>query len=598
MAKSKSTTTAAPAEYTVVARRYRPQQFVELIGQEHVAQSLVNALQSDRVAHAYLFTGARGTGKTSAARILAKALNCEQGPTPTPCGECESCKAIAEGQDVDVQEIDGASNNKVDDIRDLRQNVGFRPTRGRYKIYIIDEVHMLSPGAFNALLKTLEEPPEHVKFIFATTDVQKLPITILSRCQRFDFAHVGPNKIFEQLKSIVKREGLEADEEALRLVARRAAGSMRDSQSLLDQLLAACPGKLTAENVHAVLGTAGDDRVIELATAILAHDAKTGLNLIATWVERGLQVSELVDQLVEYWRALMLLKAGSDLEEAPLSPNVRDAIKAQAEKASLDAILAGLDIWATTKGRMRGSSHAGVLLEMAVVRLSRLEELLSVGQLLQSLTQNGIPVGPVARAAGSAASADPSKKNDLTPLGNGRPVAKQVQDQQEVTTQELTEATLSEVWQRLLQYLNEKSPILAIHLKSALPPAIFGPNALAIRFHSSYNQAYEACKTEHNQQRLQDSLRKLLGKTATVRIETVGGPNPEASKAAPIVAVAPVGDRKRSLQALPFFKKAAESLGAQIWEVDGGFNPAAPPPIAVESDETSEGEPALDTDEV
>jgi len=213
-----------PAEYTVVARRYRPQLFAELIGQEHVAQALVNALQSDRVAHAYLFTGARGVGKTSAARILAKALNCEKGPTPTPCGECESCKAIAEGQDVDVQEIDGASNNKVEDVRDLRSNVGFRPTRGRYKIYIIDEVHMLSSGAFNALLKTLEEPPPHVKFIFATTEVQKLPITILSRCQRFDFAHVGPGKIFEQLKSIVKREGLEADEDALRLIARRAAG--------------------------------------------------------------------------------------------------------------------------------------------------------------------------------------------------------------------------------------------------------------------------------------------------------------------------------------------------------------------------------------
>src|SRR3954453_6236127 len=218
MAKSKPAPAdrpaAPPAEYTVVARRYRPQQFAELIGQEHVAKALVSALQSGRVAHAYLFTGARGVGKTSAARILAKALNCVKGPTATPCDECDSCRAIAVGEDVDVMEIDGASNNKVDEARDIRQNVGFRPTRGRYKIYIIDEVHMLSTAAFNALLKTLEEPPPHVKFIFATTEVQKIPVTILSRCQRFDFSHVGPGRIFDQLKAIVKREGHEADDEA------------------------------------------------------------------------------------------------------------------------------------------------------------------------------------------------------------------------------------------------------------------------------------------------------------------------------------------------------------------------------------------------
>src|SRR3974390_2710475 len=236
MAKRKATAaeeapTTTGTEYTVLARRYRPQQFAGLVGQEPVAQALMNALQSNRVAHAYLFTGARGVGKTSTARILAKALNCVQGPTGTPCDECDLCKAIASGEDIDVLEIDGASNRGIDEVREIRQNVQFRPSRARYKIYIIDEVHMLTGPAFNALLKTLEEPPPHVKFIFATTDVQKIPITILSRCQRFDFAGITSAKIAACLKRVVAAEGMQADDDALMIVARRAGGSMRDAQS-------------------------------------------------------------------------------------------------------------------------------------------------------------------------------------------------------------------------------------------------------------------------------------------------------------------------------------------------------------------------------
>src|SRR5262249_3230048 len=245
----------ASSEYTVVARRYRPQQFKELIGQESVALALTNAIQSGRVAHAYLFTGARGVGKTSAARILAKCLNCVTGPTVTPCDKCDICRAIADGQDVDVIEIDGASNTSVDDVRLIRNNVATRPQRARYKIYIIDEVHMLSKSAFNALLKTLEEPPPHVKFIFATTEVQKIPITILSRCQRFDFGGINTSRILAQLKQVVAGEGMAADDEALRIIARRAGGSMRDAQSLLEQLLSFDSKRLTADIVHSVLGT-------------------------------------------------------------------------------------------------------------------------------------------------------------------------------------------------------------------------------------------------------------------------------------------------------------------------------------------------------
>src|SRR5262245_19356004 len=359
------------AEYTVLARRYRPQQFADLVGQEPVAQALVNALKSGRVAHAYLFTGARGVGKTSTARILAKALNCAKGPTPTPCDECESCKAIAAGSDVDVLEIDGASNRGIDEVREIRQNVQFRPSHSRYKIYIIDEVHMLTAPAFNALLKTLEEPPPHVKFIFATTEVQKIPITILSRCQRFDFAGIGTGRIVERLRQIVASEGMEADDEALELVARRAGGSMRDAQSLLDQLLAFGEARLSVQHVHPLLGTANEDRVAEIASAVLGRDAKKALELLAATTDEGVQLGEILDQMIEYWRDLMVAgAAGGDGVMLNATGKHREALKEQAKQVKLDTILAGLEILVSSKARARGSNHGRVLLEMALVRLS------------------------------------------------------------------------------------------------------------------------------------------------------------------------------------------------------------------------------------
>src|SRR5947209_1462708 len=306
--KSKIENPKPPEGYTVLARRYRPQTFADLVGQEPVARALVNALKTNRVAHAYLFTGARGVGKTSTARILARALNCEHGPTPTPCGSCSLCRSIATGEDVDVLEIDGASNRRIDEIRDVRSNVQYRPGRARYKIYIIDEVHMLTKEAFNALLKTLEEPPPHVKFVFATTEVEKVPITILSRCQRFDFVGISLPRIVEHLREILKKEGREADDEALERIARRAGGSMRDAQSVLDQLLAFGPDRLTAEHVHHLFGTAGDDRLLALAEALLAHDPKQALRLLDEVASGGLQMGELLDQIVGYWRDLLVLR--------------------------------------------------------------------------------------------------------------------------------------------------------------------------------------------------------------------------------------------------------------------------------------------------
>jgi DNA polymerase-3 subunit gamma/tau len=412
----------APAEYTVVARRYRPQQFTDLVGQEPVAQTLINAIKSERIAHAYLFTGVRGVGKTSAARILAKALNCQNSPapTPTPCDKCESCLAIAAGQDVDVLEIDGASNRGIDNIRELRQNVQFRPTRSRYKIYIIDEVHQITKDAFNALLKTLEEPPPHVKFIFATTNARAVPDTILSRVQRFDFAGIPGERIVDQLRKIVAGEKRQADDEALELVARRAGGSMRDAQSLLDQLLAFGEDRLTAGQVHRMLGTAPDDVIAAIAAAVLAKDSKLALARLDAGLGGGLQPGELLIQLIDYWRDLMLVAtAGADVAGLNATGKFKDTIAGQSATVPLDTILAGLDILQATLARLRGSTHGRVLLEMAIVRLSRLDDLVSLSQLAQMLQGGDRPTpAPVARPASpqslAARPADPEAAKKKT----------------------------------------------------------------------------------------------------------------------------------------------------------------------------------------
>jgi DNA polymerase-3 subunit gamma/tau len=282
------------APYTVVARRYRPQRFADVVGQDHVVRALRNAIQLNRIAQAYLFCGTRGVGKTSIARIFAKCLNCVKGPTEEPCQVCDICESVALGQDVDVIEIDGASNNGVEQVRELRQNAALRPSRARHKIYYIDEVHMLTTPAFNALLKTLEEPPPHVKFLFATTEPNKIPITVLSRCQRYDFAGITPAAIAASLSAICGQEQVEAEPEALQVVARRAGGSLRDAQSLLERLLASGSSRLTVDVVHELLGTASDDRLLEMMEALADHDAATALRLVEESASQGVQPGELL----------------------------------------------------------------------------------------------------------------------------------------------------------------------------------------------------------------------------------------------------------------------------------------------------------------
>lgn len=372
--------------YTVIARRYRPQGFNELIGQEHVARALQQAISSDRVGHAYLFTGARGVGKTSAARILAKALNCVHGPTPTPCNECDVCRRVATGDDVDVLEIDGASNRGIDEIRQLRQNVAVRPSRVRFKIYIIDEVHMLTKEAFNALLKTLEEPPEHVKFIFATTEPQKIPITILSRCQRFDFAGISAASIQDRLAQIAATEGVVVEPEALQILASRAAGSMRDSQSLLEQLLAIGGGRITATDVNNLLGIAPAERLSGLVRHLSNRDAPAALAELDSTVQSGVEVGLLLDQLVGYFRDVMAITVGCKPEQLLYAlPSQAAEIEEIGRQLGIAAVLAIGQILDHTSARMRVSMHSRTLVEMAIVRICQLGELDELATLVAEL---------------------------------------------------------------------------------------------------------------------------------------------------------------------------------------------------------------------
>lgn len=570
-----------PESYTVLARRYRPQQFGELVGQEPVARALINALESNRVAHAYLFTGARGVGKTSTARILAKALNCVKGPTATPCDQCDNCKSISSGEDVDVLEIDGASNRGIDEVRELRRNAQFRPSRSRYKIYIIDEVHMLTKEAFNALLKTLEEPPGHVKFIFATTEVQKIPVTILSRCQRFDFGGISTPRIVERLREVVSGEGMQADDDALEWVARRAGGSMRDAQSLLDQLLAfggeAGKQHLTLEQVHRLLGTANDDRVVALASAVLEHDSKRALELLGQAIEEGLQLGELLDQLIEFWRDLMVVNcAGIEGRDVSVTSKNRDTLARQAKSLAIDTILAGLDILAATKARLRGTNYGRVLIEMALVRLGRLEQLASLSQIAQWLSGAAPVVRNTPKTPENAALA--ARK----PI-SGAQESSAISPRAPATAREVSEApalltmsveTLSQDWPKVLAQLG---PMLASDLEKASSVAISGPNNLVVRFSQQYNLSREHCQESSKVTRILEALKKLTGRTWAFRVEAISQQAAEPATSATEPDKQPISRyRRQRAEAIqePLVKRAIEKLGAQIVHVDDGFGAA------------------------
>ena len=372
--------------YLVLARKWRPQNFSDLVGQEHVSQTLQNAIQSGRVAHAFLFTGARGVGKTSAARILAKALTCDHGPAPEPCNACPACDEITNGVAVDVIEIDGASNTGVDDVRELRENVKYLPSRLRAKIFIIDEVHMLSTSAFNALLKTLEEPPPHVKFIFATTEPHKVPITILSRCQRFDFKRIAVPVVVSRLRYIVDQEGVEISDSSLAMIARKGDGSMRDSLSTLDQVLAFCGTTVSEEDVVALLGVVDRRILMHASRSVFSRDSRSLLEIVKQVDSNGYNIRQFCQELIEHFRVITLcravgdISAFSDLAEAELN-EIRD----QAQSVDIADLHRHVSILLKAENEMGQTGFPRLILEMALLKMAMIAPVVPVQELLSRL---------------------------------------------------------------------------------------------------------------------------------------------------------------------------------------------------------------------
>jgi len=583
MADSTSTEASKEAksgEYIVVARRYRPQDFTELVGQSQVAQALANAINTNRVGHAYLFTGARGVGKTSTARILAKALNCEKGPTPEPCGQCDICEGIASGDDVDVLEIDGASNRGIDEIRQLRANINVRPSRSRFKVYIIDEVHMLTGAAFNALLKTLEEPPEHVKFIFCTTDPDKIPITVLSRCQRFDFPPVEADEITARLQFIVEQEGIVAEPAALQLLARRAGGSMRDSQSLLEQLLSFCESDITVDAVYEMLGAAKSGRLLAISECLQNADAAGVLAEVNGAASDGVDIGQLCEQLLGHFRDLMVAAVGGNADLLLFTPNGEfDQLNEAAQRLGFERILAAAQVLDQTLTRAKQSTHTRVLVEMALVRICQLSVLDQIPELLAQL--NGEP-SSAKTATPKTAKPKPTQqatqpKKPTQPKNSAKPqetaekktaepsVSAPEPPPKPADTSSLSAESAPDVWKQALTNLEDMGDTTADMARFAERIATSGPNRMVISFGPQYTFQKEVCERPEKRQAIEKALSRVAGGIVRVDFEMLAGSvKPPKQRA---TTGAERRQKQREIEKHPLVSEAMELFQGEVIDV-------------------------------
>lgn len=572
----------ASTHYTVLARRFRPQTFSEVIGQQHVSQALQNAIRGDRVAHAYLFTGARGVGKTSMARILGKALNCPNAQDAIPCNDCEICDGISTGNDVDVMEIDGASNNGVDDIRSLRANVNVKPMRTKFKMYIIDEVHMLSKGAFNALLKTLEEPPPNVKFVFCTTEANRLPDTILSRCQRFDFASIASQSIIKRLHQIAQSEGYEVDSAALELVARRAAGSMRDSQSLFDQLLAFGSETITAADVHRLLGTAADDRLLALFDDLVERRGAAALAALDQALTDGVQLGEFVDQWIAYCRDLMVIAAGADsVSLSSVAESARETLTRHAESWGLQATIAAMDILAEAKARMQRVTYGRALAELGLIRVSLLDDLQQLDDLIHELkTGNSTPLPSRREKQPRPATPPPTPHENptqheptslVTPSASDRETPREPDLENSAASTapppkiKFTPGCEEDLWTQVMLSIQD---VTRDHVRTASGTAIIGPNNLEILFPASYHFSKQFCERPETLAQLEAVVLQLTGQTVRISLRLLPEEPAESQSDSRLPSEPTSVDDLSSIDD-PFVEQAKSVFGGTVVKVEG-----------------------------
>jgi DNA polymerase III subunit gamma/tau len=516
--------------YLVLARKWRPQSFEDVAGQSHISRTLQNAIRANRIAHAYLFTGVRGVGKTTAARILAKALNCAHGPTPRPCNECVQCKEIIHGSCIDVIEIDGASNRGIDEIRQIVENVRYQPARCAFKIYIIDEVHQVTKDAFNALLKTLEEPPPSVKFILATTEPHRLPETILSRCQRFDFRRISIREIVQRLGEISDREGLKISQSALLALAREADGSMRDAQSLLEQVLS-CVG--TEEHgaevddalLQDVLGLAERRMLFNISESIIGSDGKRCLELVAQAADQGRDLTRLSKDLVEHFRNLMVArlcgeKAGKSLDEEDrvklldLPDQELIDLSSQATNVSIDTLLDYFDFMAAGDDEVAHAANPRFVLETLLVRLATLPKSLPVTQLIDRLTQleNRLIGHGQATAAGIKTSAPPRTE---TPIDS----VDAIEATPAAASALATPANKDQIWQNFVSFIAKEKKLLASHLESGTALAV-SPESLTIAIGEKHHLSY--LRDAENMALLKTFAKRFFSRDVTIELAQLG----------------------------------------------------------------------------